>query len=73
VRLIIPLETWDPSSGVATCSVEVVYKCLRYGTGVKVSVFLEMNPEEGTRKEFEDENDILDLAIEYMCCTATTH
>ena len=25
-----------------------------------------MNPEEGTMKEFEDENDILDLAIEYV-------
>ena len=66
MKLIIPLETWDPSSGVATCTVEAVYKCLRYSIGDKVSVFLEMNPEEGTTKEFEDENDILDLAIEYV-------
>lgn len=48
------------------CTMEAVYKCSRYGIGVKVSVFLEMNPEEGTMKEFKDENDILDLAIEYV-------
>lgn len=46
---------------------EAVYKCSRYGIGVKVSVFLEMNPEEGTMKEFEDENDILDLRSHRVC------